>query len=254
MPLPLLRGALAVPQAAVAYPITQNDIDTLVSLSEAHGIDPNDVAAVLVIESGFNPASLGPGSTGAHTGLNQMSVANLATYGIAPIDWVSMSAAEQLPTVFKFWSSLNSLNGGQFASNAATLAALNILPGLYKNTGAKNNPNVAITSNPSIYYTSNTWYDPGHTGSISLNTIAQRIALVEASDPTWKKINTMIGGSGPVAPPIPINPINPISRQSGSDVVTALVRGLLLGGTAFLLKREIDLYRRPRKRTRRRAA
>jgi hypothetical protein len=254
----LLRGALFAPQANPSYAITQNDIDVLVELSEAHGIAPVDVAVVLYTESaGFNPASLGPGGTGAYTGLNQMSVANLATYGIAPADWVTYTAAEQLPVIFKFWQGLaNSFNNGTFPPNAAVLTALNFLPGNYKTSGAATNPNAAITSSPSSYYTNNTYYDPSGTGSITLNTIAQRVASTKASTASrWKQIESMIGNVGPSPNPQPGPSPQPSPSSSPvqsvwNDVATALVGGVLLGGTAFLVHREVMAYRPSKRRKR----
>jgi hypothetical protein len=236
---PMLRGAAPM-AGSIGYVITPNDIDTLVGLSEAHGIDPTDVAVVLYVESaGFNPTSLGPGGAGNYTGLNQMSVANLATYGITPSDWVTWSAAKQLPVIFKFWQGLGtSFNGGAFPQNAGVLGALNILPGRYK----PGNPNAPLASNPDIYYTKNTYYDPKGTGSISVNTIQERMSMIKASTaPRWKQIESMIGSVSPTPGP------SPAPAPSNPSVLVVLAGGLALGTAAHLL-----MPHPPKRRARRR--
>lgn len=240
----LLRG-VAPFAASSNYSITPTDIDTLVSLSEANGIDPTDVAVVLYTESaGFNPQSMGPGGTGAYTGLNQMSVANLGTYGITPAEWVSYSAAQQLPVIFKFWQGLaNSFNSGRFPPNAAVLTALNFLPGNYKTSGAATNPNAAITSTPSAYYTKNTYYDPSGTGSITLNTIAQRVAMTKAStNSRWKSIENSIANTIPGSSTVPNTPNN--------AALIAILGGLAIGGSAWWLSEHQATLRRRFRRIR----
>lgn len=242
---PLLHGA-PIAASSPSYVITPNDVATLVSLSEAHGIDPIDVAAVLYLESaGFNPASLGPGGLGNYTGLNQMSVANLSSFGIAPADWVTYSAAEQLPYVFKFWQSLQSFNNGAFPQNAAVLAALNLLPGNYKMSGAASNPNAPIASNPSIYYTKNTYYDPDGTGSITLNTIAKRMAMIiNATAPRWQGLKAAIIAVDPSS--VPLSSQVP-SENVASKMLTAIAGGLAVGAAAHYLLPPTSVSKRRRR-------
>jgi len=171
------------------YQPTPADFDETVALSLARGIDPHDVTLVLWIESaGYNPASMGPSGNGSASGLNQMIPGNLSTYGFTPATWTALSAAGQLPTIFRFWDGLaKTFNAGVFPKNAAQLAGLNFVPDYYRQAGASQNPDAPIVSANSTDpakaadYRDNVFYDPKKTGSITVNTIATQQAAQKAA-------------------------------------------------------------------------
>jgi hypothetical protein len=167
------------------YQVTSQDFDVLVRESRKRGIDPRDVAIVLYIESaGFDPASAGGG--GAANGLNQMMPENLRSIGFTPEAWRALSAAEQLPFIFRWWDSMASaFRPAGFPPTAGDLGALNFLPGRYKERGAATNPDAPLTAAPEKFYERNTFYDPVKSGAISVNTMRARQQL-EARGARWQ--------------------------------------------------------------------
>jgi hypothetical protein len=232
------------------YAPTVTDFDETVALSKAHGIDPHDVTLALFIESGgYNPASMGPKQDGAVSGLNQMSKANLASLGLTPAAWTAMTAAQQLPAIFNFWVGLaKSFAGGAFPADAAHLLALNFVPAYYQSSGAAKNPAAPLVSKndtnatKAAIYAANTFYDPGSTGVISVNTIAARQAQQKAAGGArWAMLSsgidaaiaraaaaapTPVPGPPPAAQPPPVI-LGALSPQTRNGVASAGVLALI---------------------------
>lgn len=179
------------------YHPTAADYEATVTLSRARGIDPRDVALVEFWESGFDPQEV---NSLGYSGINQMSPANLKTYGLTPQQWVSMSIAQQQAVAFQFWDSMaEDFAGGHFPVDGANLFALNVLPGRYLQVGALTNRDAALSTKGDPWYAKNQNLDPRGTGSITVNTIADRLALVEqkyATDlaPIFAGIDAAEGG------------------------------------------------------------
>jgi len=144
-------------------------------------IDPADAMLVMFEESGANPSSPGPaGANPPVSGLNQMATPNLTALGLTHAQWLSMSAAQQLPYVFRFWKSLSGDNGGRFASDAGQLLALNFLPGAYKAVNAGSNGDAVIAGKNGPYawaYNDNPALQNA-TGTITVNTLRAYMANV----------------------------------------------------------------------------
>jgi len=244
----------------MTYAVTPTDLATLVTLARATSpaTDPLSVALLLWIESaGFNPASPGPPNAKPPVGgLNQMSTPNLAGYRLTRDQWLTMSAAEQLPVIFQFWQGLaQSFNGGRFPSDGPRLLALNWLPRAYQTSGADANPNAVISGKAgpyAQYYAGNAWYDPDGIGAITLNTIAKRFAHEDAAGGArWQAIKAGIQAAAaapPGAPPPPTSlpptsiaggqgPASPPSRVMAAGVGGGGAGGLLALAVLFALHR-----------------
>jgi len=169
----------------MSYTWTDQDFDELVAQSRAQTppIDPAEALLVLFEESGANPASPGPAAAKPPVGgLNQMSVPNLTNLGLTRAQWLAMTAAEQLPWVFRWWASLNHFNDDHFAADAAELLGLNFLPGAFANAGAGRNPDAPIAGRLGPYawaYKDNPLLQ-NETGSITVNTLRAYLAKVAA--------------------------------------------------------------------------
>ncbi len=171
------------------YAWTPVDLDVIVAQSAAtlpKAIDPVSVALLLWIESaGFDPANPGPSGANPQVGgLNQMSVPNLTAAGLTRASWLTMSAAQQLPFIFKFWKGLaTTFNGGRFPADGARLLALNFLPKSYQTSGADTNDAAVVCGKAGPYaqfYAGNAFYDPLGTGQITVASIARRQGLEAA--------------------------------------------------------------------------
>lgn len=231
----------------MTYTWTQDDYEALAQLSAAQSppIDPVQVALVLFEESGLNPASPGPaGANPPVGGLNQMSTDNLTNLGVTRAAWLAMTAAEQLPIIFKWWNSLaNSDNSGNFPADGGTLLALNFLPGSFRSVGAGSNPNAAVAgaAGPyASYYNSNISLDPQRTGVITPATCELRLQNVAAAaGAKWTAI---------------AQNIDAVSLYSGGissnakRAIIALAGGLALGGAAFWASENKPVFNRIRRR------
>jgi hypothetical protein len=216
------------------YTPTPEDFDALVREAKARHIDPLDVAVVLYFESaGFDPASLRKRKDGTFLvgGLNQMSAENLRAYGIEQATWLAMSAAEQLPTIFRFWDSLaRGFAGGTFPTDEAQLEAINFAPKRYKDSHAVDDPHaVLITAADGRTYSDNLSLDPKRTGEISLDTIRDTFAAITtSSEPRWLLVRDGVrdaivrSGSAPTPGPRPPPPSPPKSKTSKALAVVAL--------------------------------
>lgn len=175
------------------YKVTPEDFDTLVRESQKRRTDPRGVALVLMIESaGFNPASAGPGGKGGANGLNQMTPKNLGAIGFTPEAWRALSAAEQLPIIFKWWDGVaRDFSGGVFPVDAANLLAMNFLPERYRLTKHDENAPLTKRGDADGWYEKNTYYDPKGTGIVSVSTIRDRQAL-DARGARWAELNSGI--------------------------------------------------------------
>lgn len=237
----------------MTYAWTPVDMDVLVALSAATKptpIDPVGVASVLWIESaGFNPANPGPpGANPQVGGLNQMSTPNLTGLGLTRAAWLAMSAAVQLPWIFKWWGqNAVTFNHGRFPADGARLLAMNFLPGSYLTSGADANPDAAICGKAgpfASFYAWNTYYDPKGTGIVSVNTIALRQQMdAAAGGARWNQLVADIGaaqrraGGGPQTPsPVAASSSPPSSGRTGGGGLVALVGlavvGLVVRGRA----------------------
>lgn len=74
----------------------------LAAMAQSLGLDPNGIAAVMSLESGFKPSARNP--TGGATGLIQFMPATAAHLGTSTPSLARMTAIEQLAFVKKFFS------------------------------------------------------------------------------------------------------------------------------------------------------
>lgn len=236
----------------MSYKPTTTDLQTLVQLSAAQSppIDPVQVALVLFEESTFNPSVQNAGGA-PNYGLNQMSATNIAGLGLTVSEWTSMTAAEQLPYVFKWWAKQAAYaNNGQFFSDAGQLLALNLGQVAYKNVNAGSNPDAVLAGKSGPYansYAGNPQL--GNGAIITVNTCRAYLAKIAggSSFGVLARQIEQVEGVPSVSPQS--TPSNPVQ-----SFVTSLLGGLLLGGTAFIVTQEIERYRRPASRRKRRRA
>jgi len=189
---------------------------------------------LLFIESaGFDPANPGPSpnATDPVGGLNQMSSTNLASLGLTRPVWLTLSAAQQLPVIFRFWQGLSkTFAGGVFPSDGPHLLALNFLPASYQTSGAATNPAAVLAGKAGPYasdYASNLWYDPDGTGAITPLTIAKRFALQDQANPArWQILRAGIAaavGRQNLSPPSVAAGPPPRTTGGGGGAVAVLV-------------------------------
>lgn len=187
---------------------------------------------LLYIESkGFDPASPGPNPAAANPvgGLNQMSLENLSTLGVSRPTWLSLSAAQQLPIIFRFWQSLaRSFAGGAFPPDGPRLLALNFLPASYQASGAATSSTAVLSGKNGPYaadYAPNAWYDPDGTGEITPQTIAKRFALEDAANaPRWQTLRVGIAAA--------VDRQTPGGRATARRGAMSVALPLLLAGLA----------------------
>jgi hypothetical protein len=235
----------------MTYQPTAADFAALVSLSKSQSppIDPTQVALVLFEESGFDPSVQNSGGAPVY-GLNQMSAANIQSLGLTVAQWTSMTAAQQLVYIFRWWDALASGdNGGQFPSDAGMILALNFEPGAFKNINAGSNPDAVLAGANGPYaanYTANKALDPNNTGTITVNTCRTYLTNVAArGGARWQMLLAGIqaAGGGSVQP---IQPSNAIATAGALKVVWALVGGLAMGAAAHLIFPAVKPVRRRR--------
>lgn len=192
---------------------------------------PLGVGMLLFLESGFDPSSPGPAPDAANPvgGLNQMSLENLDTLGISRSAWLSLSAAQQLPVVFKFWQGLaRTFAGAVFPSDGPGLLALNFLPASYQSSGAATNPYAVLAASAGPYaaeYAANVFYDPDKTGEITPLTIRRRFMLTDAANPPrWRALRANLAAAiaRQSSSPSPASQAPP-SRAGGGGGVVALL-------------------------------
>ena len=242
----------------MTYQPTSADFQALVQLSRAQHppIDPTQVAVILFEESaGFNPAQQNFGGA-PNYGLNQMSASNLSAIGLTPAQWTSMSAAQQLVYIFRFWaSSAATANGGRFPSDGGELLAMNFEPGAFANVQAGSNPNAVLAASGGPYasnYAANKSLDPEGTGQITVNTCRQLVSnlLVNyAGNSRWQMIEAGIAaasGGGGLPPISPVPPPQPASSML-SNLALAIAGGLAIGGAAHVLLPRFEAPRRRRR-------
>ena len=230
----------------MVYAVTERDYDTLVSESRKRGIDPEQAALILFEESaGFDPHRVGRNGL-PFSGLNMMSDTNLSDLDLTREQWIAMSAAEQLPIIFRFWDGLaRAFAGGSFPQDAAHLIALNFLPSRYRSSGAKSNDDAVLTKKPENFYLDNTWYDPGATGTITVNTIRKRLST-QTNNGRWRELVAGIdeaekraGSVEPAVPPPAVEPekpepVAPTPEAPGDGPVIATTSQAGMGQKVFL--------------------
>jgi hypothetical protein len=205
-------------QASSGYAWTPDDYATLVSLSRARGVDPTVPALLFLEESGLNPHQAGPAGSGV-AGLNQTLPGNV---GVPTAQWLTMSAAEQMPRIFAWWD-----KQVQWPVSAGTLLALNFLPGQFANVGAAANPNAVLAgvNGPyASYYGDNSSLDPQHTGVITPATCGLRLQNVAAASSKWRAFKANLPQSNPAPTPF-----------DWGRVALVAVGGVVLGGAAYLV-------------------
>jgi hypothetical protein len=236
-----------------SYQWTTADMDALVAASAATSppIQPSNVALVCLEESGFDPHNPGPvGAQPPVGGLNQMSSDNLSAMGLTRAAWLAMSAAEQIPHMFAFWTGLCArFRGGVFASDAGDLLALNFLPGAYKLAHADRDPNATIAAalGPyAAYYRDNIVLDPARTGAITVNTCRDYLGRVASSGQLaarWASLLTAVNaasaraaglGPGGTGSPPPKPPPKLPPSSGGTPPLATHGAGAGAGGVFFV--------------------
>lgn len=140
-----------------------NFYSKLVQLAAETGMKPEDILAVMVSESGVNPAAHNP--HGGATGLMQFMPQTLPSVGFhgSPSDFGMLSGEDQLPYIKRLIEGNMRLNGGPF-TNAAQYYVAVFWPVGLKLPGVRHgNPNTPIVEeNPeSIGGYSKKYYDMG---------------------------------------------------------------------------------------------
>ncbi len=222
----------------MSYKWTSADYAALVTASAAVGIDPREVGKVFLEESGLDPGSPGPaGAKPPVGGLNQMAEGNIA---ISRSDWLTMTAAEQIPHIFAWWEGTAKQAGG-FPQDAGTLVAMNFLPGRFVNVRALTNENavMAAAGGPfADYYGWNITLDPDRTGAITPATCQKRLDEVAAASSKWPTFVAGLEAAGAPNPshvpgPTPQPGPLPITVPDLRPLGIALLGGLALGGAAW---------------------
>lgn len=115
----------------------------LVQMTSEVGMNPEDLLAVMVSESGINPAAHNPGGA---TGLIQFMPDTLKNVGFhgTPQEFKSVSGVDQLPYIQRYIADKTKLNGAPFKSGAQYYVA-NFWPAALKLSGVqKEMPNTPI--------------------------------------------------------------------------------------------------------------
>jgi hypothetical protein len=115
----------------------------LAQMSNSLGLKPEDVLAIMQLESGLNPQV--PSKA---VGLTQFLPSSLRGVGFrgSPDDFRQLSGEEQLPYIERYFRTQLSLNGGPFKS-AAQMYVANLWPLALSYPDVKaNNPNAIIIS------------------------------------------------------------------------------------------------------------
>ena len=203
-------------------------VDTLVSLSAQAGVDPLGAAAVMLYESGLQPAIMN--SIGA-VGINQFIPDNYGQFApLSVSQYRALSAAQQLPYVFKFWRGvLQSFGRGQKFFMGRDLYWLNILPGTFR-PNVPDNYQIPFTTQQ---YAANKNLDHGGKGYITPNDFSIAIAAGANSHPAlWKALQQAIPASGGNWN-FNLPNLNAISNNLNTFVFVGTV-GVLVGIAAFI--------------------
>lgn len=113
----------------------------------ANNMKPEDLATMLIMESGFDPSAMPPPPNVAK-GLNQLIRSSAKVLGMTDAEFDNydkLSAEDQLPWVFKYFQKQSGMVGGKWESVTQMYAA-NIGGGTAQNPSVKNakNPNFVI--------------------------------------------------------------------------------------------------------------
>ncbi len=141
----------------------------LVDLSARVQIDPDWLASVMSLESGFNPAAVNP--SGGATGLIQFMPATARRLGTTTTALKTMSAVEQLPWVEGYYR--------PFAGRIRSLEDMymaNFLPSFIGRSS-----DTVIASDPDAIYVQNMGFDPQKKGYITVGDVSSAIRSAYAS-------------------------------------------------------------------------
>lgn len=179
--------------------VSDDDLVLLAKVAQSIGTEPQALLAILVSESGFDPAAgHGRSAYGAH-GLNQIIPAGFATptrpaeRGLEALGWHGTIAdyddatiAEQLPTTGEYFRGAFKMSGP--AKTAGGLYALNMAPAAFSGAHEMEDDFVLLSSTGTrwkgqepAYYKGNTLFDVEKKGYITQGDMHRAIAKVEAS-------------------------------------------------------------------------
>jgi len=206
-------------------------LEELWTLYDASGLRPEWVLPGLYLESGFNPA-LRNGQGAPYYGVAQDFGPYLTRHGIAPGDYLAMSAQEQLAaivaprleTLAKAWGPLRSATRVYQANFQP--ATLKRTPGLWSVILWRGSPD----------YASNTILDVLRDGAITVSDLAWWM-MHEAAAP---ECAAAIARAYVLRPVSPMPSLSPAAVAYGGDFVDPLKGGAvvgLVGGLAALLAR-----------------
>lgn len=173
-------GALGGGGTMVAHSadVTDGDLDALVREFMAEGLEPRVAFDVMFGESGFR-ASRRNASGASYGGLNQMGKDELASFGLTLDQWLTMSAADQIPVVRRFWhqrrEALAASKGAAMREimyrDAPHLYAANFWPAGMQPVDATDYPLLTRSSAPGSY-AANAMLDRNGDGEITIDDFA----------------------------------------------------------------------------------
>ncbi len=178
---------------------------SLVSWSQSIGADPLDVLKLLLSESGLQPSARN--STGFPegefaVGLNQLAPVNWGYFSpMSADDYAALTAEQQLPYVFAYFSASMKAHGLSKISGR-DLYWLNFLPATFVPFSTDLHQ---IVDSSSPYYAPNAGLDHGGKGYITAGDLQKSLDAQEAAHPTlWPLVSGAIrqnvgGASGAVA-------------------------------------------------------
>ena len=161
--------------AATASGSVPNDpafIKEVNRVSQKFGVNPNDLLGKIASESGFNPAA----DNGTHVGLIQFSTDSAALVGKTQSEIKSMSRAEQMPLVEKYFDYWNL----PYGAGAGHLYTVTFLPAFANKEGSyvlakKGGFKDSFGYHPDSWYSGNAGLDMNGDGSITIDELGERI-------------------------------------------------------------------------------
>lgn len=194
-------------------------------VSQKFGVNPNDLLGKIASESGFNPAA----DNGTHVGLIQFSTDSAALVGKTQSEIKSMSRAEQMPLVEKYFDYWNL----PYGAGAGHLYTVTFLPAFANKAGSyvlakKGGFKDSFGWHPDSWYTGNAGLDMNGDGSITIDELGERIQQKK------REFGIQEAAKGGKIKKRPKQGAYSEDRMSGGENGFNAVRGYAKGGKIFL--------------------
>lgn len=197
----LLSGSRTVSMGAMTLPanLGPNFPSVLSDLSASLGTDPLDVLKLLLSESSLTPSAKNARGFPAGqyaVGINQFAPVNWHFFApLTAVEYAALTAEEQLPYVFAYFSALARAHG-QSDISGRDLYWLNFLPATYVPDAPDSH---VIVTSISGYYGPNSGLDHGKKGYISAGDL-QLSLDAQSSSSLYQALAPLVGGGSTASP------------------------------------------------------